>query len=169
MRPARLCVRKNWKPLSLLRGATPATPGGRSILGEYGAHMGSGFQQKIFHMGSKIGNSGRYTRGRPVDPHYYYTTLGRTCQVVILYKKKEALSLFFSNRSQGGQYRPLPHRIHRGQAMGYRGQNDKRENLHPRPATSSRNCHRTSFSRPPNLQQYSSNICSASSEDKPHS
>lgn len=92
MRPARLCVRKNWKRLSLLRGAAPATPRGRSILGEYGAHMGAGFQPKIFHMGSKIGNSGRYTRGRPVDPQHYYTTLGRTCQVVILHKKTEPIS-----------------------------------------------------------------------------
>ena len=95
MRPARLCVRKNWKRFSLLRGAAPATPGGRSILGEYGAHMGSGFQQKIFHMGSKIGNSGRYTRGRPVNPHLYYTTLGRTCQVVILHKKKRGSKPLF--------------------------------------------------------------------------
>lgn len=94
MRPARLCVRKNWKRLSLLRGAAPATPRGRSILGEYGAHMGSGFQQKIFHMGSKIGKTGRYTRGRPVDPHLYYTTLGRTCQVVILHKKKRLKASF---------------------------------------------------------------------------
>lgn len=162
MRPARLCVRKNWKPLSLLRGATPATPGGRSILGEYGAHMGSGFQQKIFHMGSKIGNSGRYTRGRPVDPHLYYTTLGRTCQGVILHKKKEALSLFFNHHNRS-LCRPLPHRIHRGQAMDYRGQNDSWGNLHLHPATSSRNCHHISFRNASNLAPYSLNIRSASS------
>ena len=162
MRPARLCVRKNWKPLSLLRGAAPATPGGRSILGEYGAHMGSGFQQKIFHMGSKIGNSGRYTRGRPVDPHLYYTTLGRTCQVVILHKKKRFSPLFFSHHNQS-LCRPLLHRIHRGQAKGYFGQNDKRENLHLHPATSSHNYPHTSFRNASNLAPYSLNIRSASS------
>lgn len=131
-------------------------------MGEYGAHMGSGFQQKIFHMGSKIGKTGRYTRGRPVDPHLYYTTLGRTCQVVILHKKKEAQSLFFSNHNQN-LCRPLPHRIHRERAMGYRGQNDSWENLRLPPATSSRNCSHISFSKAPNLALYSLNIRLASS------